>query len=127
MSTFPIRSITRSALLCLTACVFSGCDALGDVVSASVPVRGDALAFVKTNMDPEKTAVTAGEVVTLWIETPAVEPDARFSWDASAGSLSATTGARVRWTAGGRGRVRVSCTVSVGGDSRVVEYVFTVQ
>lgn len=105
----------------------SGCAEPLDVVRGALPGAERPLGYVKTNLDPEKTTVQPGERITLWVETPAASSEVRFAWSAASGSLSAVSGSRVVWTAGGQGRVRVVCTLSAGGDTRVVEYVFNVR
>lgn len=107
----------------------SGCAVPLDGLLPDAPAApgGAAIAFVRTNLDPEKSTVTAGEEIRLWVDTNLPESRLRFAWTASAGRLSATSGASVRWTAGGSGRVRITCTISDGQNQRVAEYLFTVR
>jgi hypothetical protein len=121
----PVRCLIGLALVALP---LTGCalplDALAGVAAGAA---GGPLAYVKTNLDPEKATVAPGEVITLWVETNVPERELRYAWSATGGSLSATTGSRVRWTAGGSGRVVVRCTVTHGAESRPAEYLFTVR
>jgi hypothetical protein len=113
--------------LALAALPLGGCAVPLDGLTGVAAGAGGALAFVRTNLDPEKATVAPGEVITLWVETNVPDRELRHTWSATAGTLSATSGSRVRWTAGGSGRVVVRCTITHGAESRPAEYLFTVR
>ncbi|MEB3223101.1 MAG: hypothetical protein VKS61_13580 [Candidatus Sericytochromatia bacterium] len=128
MSIVVDRSTRCLIGLALAALPLTGCALpLDTLTGVAAGAASGTLAYVKTNLDPEKATVATGEVITLWVETNVPERDLRFAWSATAGALSATSGARVRWTAGGSGRVVVRCTVTHGAESRPAEYLFTVR
>lgn len=122
----PASPLLRALIgTALAASGLTGCGLPLDALGAAAP--GLALGYVKTNLDPEKTTVAVGEVLTLWVETGAPESQLSYAWSATAGNLSARNGARVRWTAGGSGRVTVRCTITAGSETRTAEYLFTVR
>lgn len=93
-----------------------------------VPVlSGGKFGAIRANVDPAKTSVAAGETIRLWVETNLDGGGLSYQWSATGGSLSSFNSREVYWTAGGSGRVRVTCVVSSGEDSRPVEYLFTVR
>lgn len=100
-----------------------------DVASLGGPpvLSGGRFTTVQANVDPAKTTLASGESVRLWVTTNLDGGGLSYSWSASGGSLSSSSGQEVYWTAGGPGRFRVSCTVSSGQDTRPVEYLFTVR
>lgn len=124
--TQPATRLLRALIgTALAATGLTGCGLPLDALGVSAP--GAALGYVKTNLDPEKTTVAVGEVLTLWVETGLPDSQQSHAWTATAGTLSARTGPRVRWTAGGSGRVMVRCTITAGGETRTAEYLFTVR
>ncbi|MEB3329591.1 MAG: hypothetical protein VKQ33_10200 [Candidatus Sericytochromatia bacterium] len=127
MSHAATRPVCCLLGVALAVGLLGGCALPLDALAGVVAGPGGTLAFVRTNLDPEKATVAPGEVITLWVETNVPERELRHAWSATAGALSATTGARVRWTAGGSGRVVVRCTITHGAESRPAEYLFTVR
>lgn len=118
------RFVLAACAAALITVPLGGCPLDGAMVG---PLSTGTITTVKTNLDPAKATVSAGEVITLWIETNLPSNELSYSWSASGGSLSSSSGNTVRWTAGGSGRVRVSCTISSGANSRQAEYLFTVR
>jgi hypothetical protein len=121
----------RLALKALAAVVLTiplgGCPLAMDALGGPPVLTGGKFANVRTNLDPEKKNVAAGEVVTLWVTTNLDGGGLAYQWSATGGQLSSTSGQTVQWTAGGSGNVRVTCVISSGEDSTRAEYLFTVR
>lgn len=92
-------------------------------------LSGGKFGAIQTNADPSKTSVAVGETITLWVTSNLDPGGVSYQWSATAGSLSSFSGPTVQWTAGGTvgQRVRVTCVLSSGEDTRQAEYLFTIR
>ena len=121
----------RFALAVLAGLVLTvplgGCPLDAASLGGPPTLAGGTITNVRTNLDPAKSSVTSGEVITLWVETNLPASGLGYQWSATGGSLSSFGGQQVQWTAGGAGRVRVSCVITSGSDTKVAEYLFTVR
>ncbi len=102
-----------------------------DVASLGGPptLSGGKFGSIRTNVDPAKTSVSVGETLSLWVDTNLPASGLSYSWSATGGSLSSFSSHVVQWTADGTPgqRVRVTCVLSSGEDTRQAEYLFTIR
>lgn len=87
------------------------------------------LVITRANIDPSTVRVSPGQSLTLSVETSNPNGGSLYySWSASGGSFSSTSGNPVRWTApGNAGRVRVVVYVNNGRETTQAEFGFNVQ
>lgn len=122
----------RKALtvLALVALPLTGCD--GAMVLSPggglspVGTTGSGFAITQTNVDPSMVNVTAGQALSLSVTTSRTAD--RFSWSASGGELSSTSGSSVTWTApASAGTYNVNVTAYSGVDTAPASFRFVVK
>lgn len=118
------------AVVALVALPLTGCD--GAMVLAPggglspIGTTGSSFAITATNVDPSTVNVTAGQSLSLSVTTSRTAD--RFSWSATGGQLSSTSGSSVTWTApSAAGTYRVDVTAYAGAESAPASFRFTVK
>lgn len=116
----------------LLTSTLTGCDLAGELLvpgaihqTGTGGVVGGGLAITRFDADPSKVLTSPGDTRRLSVE--ANRTGTSFSWSASGGTLSGTTGASNTWTAPDQpGTYRIDVTARNGSDEAKASFQFTV-
>jgi hypothetical protein len=125
------RSLVRfiATLACLAAGTLTGC-VDGNAMGIAPAATGSGMGLtINVNENPSTRYVTPGQTITLSVSVH--NPgggNVSYSWSATDGFLSSSSGRTVVWTAPSTpGDVNVQVTVSNGNEEAPGGYRFTVQ
>lgn len=119
----PTHFLCAFALLAIP---LAGCDGTAALRPDVGRIGGEGFTNIQTNIEPSTTTVTPGQTLKLSVTTT---PSAtRFSWSATGGQLSSTSGSSVTWTAPAAiGSYTVNVTAFSGTSSAPASFRFTVR